>query len=891
MRIAIIEYGYRAYLLDTFEKHPESDSEIVCFAEWTPKMQEYQGIPIVSISLLKDVSYDAVLIAVSRNHHLSRLLTYLHDKNIQNIYVIRLFALDTHADFIAGTGLDMSCVDRIPEQNAPPYFVHLETHVCDYCNLNCKSCNNFSPFAKKTACKDTVQFESDIKRLTGLFSGIGRFFLLGGEPLLEPERCCEMIKITRKYFPGTELRLLTNAILIPQMSPNFWECLRECRVIVHISIYPPVEEKLSEIKAVLQENKIPFFLAKTVKKFVKHWTLHPSEDEKFNNNDCGSAGCHYLQNGILSKCPDGILIGNMASALDYPPEALQAKKRIMLSDAEDGWSVIRSLNAPSDMCKRCSRRRKCLVSWEPVNGFPDPSDWLIEDQFDRENRRLKADIKLLKEKRDAVEAALKGTRDVLAQKEQELQITVQREASMQQLLYDYDRDIKRQEAQIQSLEEQLDAQTKQIREHTTSLVRAAQKISYLTEVKIEQSRELDSYRDVLQKTQQEIQRWSEKCRQIRRKQQDAERRLKKIREEYSTLRHSASFQLARLLTWLPRKIQCGIKRITSLTPFKIWRRFQTDIMNGYHHYARIMEKYGDDAQIYKTSGGTGDVYVAGLYFAEYLKTHDVNRKPVFTVIHKSGYAVAELFGIQNIELIPYDNRRSMVHLGIFLGFQNIHFTVIHHNPGSLYTSISSKLEAVNGFCSLDILRDTIYEGLQPSGIAHFNNNKWYISDIFSRNDLTTGQTVVLMPYAVSMKQIPREFWEMLAYKLRQRGYTVCTNSQGEKEPAIRGTKAVQIPIQYLVPFLNMAGSIVGVRSGIFDVTETANIRRVIFYTKVKGSGRGQGGHDQQFIDHFSFNKWFQRDDALEIEYSDEKPDESYVEAVLAHLSLPLISED
>lgn len=328
----------------------------------------------------------------------------------------------------------------------------------------------------------------------------------------------------------------------------------------------------------------------------------------------------------------------------------------------------------------------------------------------------------------------------------------------------------------------------------------------------------------------------------------------------------------RKTTFLPNVRRCkdNIKKFfVSTTLYQIWQHFKEDILNGYQHYARIIECYGEDSHIYKTSGGTGDVYVAGLYFKEFLCVHQVQRKPIFTVIHESGRAVAELFDIENIEVISYKNRRSMVHFGIFMQFRRIHFSVIHHGPNSLYTSINVKIETVHDMCSFDVLKYSIYNGIEPSGQPNFNFDSNYINDIFKRYSLNKGKTVILVPYSVSMMPLVLTFWEHLAQLLQASGYTVCTNSKGDAEPPIMGTHAINVPIPYTVPFWNDAGFVVGVRTGIFDVTEKARVKRVIFYTEVKGLPRGQGGHNKKFYPHFSFNKWFERNDALEIEFQSE----------------------
>ncbi len=49
------------------------------FVEQNPKEKAVQGIPVIAFSQMKQTEYDAVLIAISVNRRLARLLEYLHD--------------------------------------------------------------------------------------------------------------------------------------------------------------------------------------------------------------------------------------------------------------------------------------------------------------------------------------------------------------------------------------------------------------------------------------------------------------------------------------------------------------------------------------------------------------------------------------------------------------------------------------------------------------------------------------------------------------------------------------------------------------------------------------------------------------------------------------------
>lgn len=179
MRVAVIENRLKDYVIDIFNRHQDTEIELINFLEWKPNQEQYQGISIGKIEELYNGQFDIILVAIKENRYLSRLLTYLHKRHIQNVYIVRLFALDMQEDFLDETQsmyLHGIKVDCMPKENEKPYLVHLETHVCDHCNLNCKACNNFSPFVKEPSYADIGQFESDLKRLAELFSGIGRFF-------------------------------------------------------------------------------------------------------------------------------------------------------------------------------------------------------------------------------------------------------------------------------------------------------------------------------------------------------------------------------------------------------------------------------------------------------------------------------------------------------------------------------------------------------------------------------------------------------------------------------------------------------------------------------------------------------------------------------------------
>ena len=386
---------YISYI-DAELKKIDREEDSVRFIKWDGRsfMKDSAHFFVGVQEQLKQKEYDILLIAIYDNRWLSRLLTFLHEIHVDKVYVLRAFTIQKRLSFIKSKEEPQeNCfidglVDEVNLNTNKPYLVHLETHVVDHCNLNCKACNNFSPFVREPRFANLESFSQDIRNLSEKFYQIGRFFLLGGEPLLDPERCCEMVRIYRKYFHDGEVRVLTNASLILSMKENFWNCMREHNVIIHISLYPPIKEKINQIIIKIEKENVDFIVHKEVSKFGAHWTLSNIEDAEYNNERCGSGGCHFFKDGYIYKCPDSKLIGELSDAVGMSRDSLETKDAQLINSAMDGWEIIKKLDSPIDKCKMCNFRYVKLIEWEMAGKDPDINDWLISSSFEIENDKL-----------------------------------------------------------------------------------------------------------------------------------------------------------------------------------------------------------------------------------------------------------------------------------------------------------------------------------------------------------------------------------------------------------------------------------------------------------------------------------------------------------------------
>lgn len=116
---------------------------------------------------------------------------------------------------------------------------HLDIHVAEHCNLNCKGCTHFSPLAEEEFC-DVEILKKSLTRLAPYYKVFEAIQLLGGEPLLNPE-LWKILKVTRQIFPLSKINLFTNGVLFQNKDFNKkidWECLKENDITIRITQYP-----------------------------------------------------------------------------------------------------------------------------------------------------------------------------------------------------------------------------------------------------------------------------------------------------------------------------------------------------------------------------------------------------------------------------------------------------------------------------------------------------------------------------------------------------------------------------------------------------------------------------------------------------------------------------
>lgn len=252
------------------------------------------------------------------------------------------------------------------------YLGYLETNIIDGCNLNCKGCTHFAGLFKHEEIYPLEDFKRDVRQLSRVCD-VRKFHLLGGEPLLL-KNINEYVKISRQYLRGTDLRIVTNGLLIPSMPESFFATLRENNCTVDISAYAPTMKISDKIKQILTANKIVFHLNNyAIEKFGVLLTLNGNNNPNKARNLCCNDTCRLLRNGKIYKCPFDALSYRFAEKFGL--ENLPAATGVDLY-ASNFASLIQMLDGNVEMCSWCSdQSTRRTIPWEPTNN-PKLEDWL-----------------------------------------------------------------------------------------------------------------------------------------------------------------------------------------------------------------------------------------------------------------------------------------------------------------------------------------------------------------------------------------------------------------------------------------------------------------------------------------------------------------------------------
>lgn len=274
-----------------------------------------------------------------------------------------------------------ACFDPIRVDVEKPRLDYLETELTRICNLHCRGCCDYIQLAEgEPPFYDLETFIRDLEQLKQFFWGIEKIRLMGGEPLMQ-KRIAEFAEHTRRLFPDTDLRIVTNGLLIPSLSVETLQRLKNCGSTFDISNYPPTLRKKKEIASVLQKAGVSYDFGIPIRYFFRTIAEKPSDDPKLSFDNCLFTRCHMLlEGGILAPCSYAACVGrlNRHFGTHYPETDVVDLYRTDL----DGWQILQWMSAPHLFCTCCTRGMVPIRWKDGVHAKQAvPEDWIVRENL------------------------------------------------------------------------------------------------------------------------------------------------------------------------------------------------------------------------------------------------------------------------------------------------------------------------------------------------------------------------------------------------------------------------------------------------------------------------------------------------------------------------------
>lgn len=378
MQIGIFGAGAAGrFLYEEIEKN-QSDIDVIGFID-NYLEGDYQGKKIFcprEFFVTWKEKVDAIFIAAGAQKTLKIMINTCLANGVDNIYMMHDIAGKCRLPLFDNRGIINTRIRKLKFSKDRPSLSYYEVPVTDSCNLNCKGCLFASNMTQGLQHVNLERLEKDAKRMSEIFYDIPWIRILGGEPLMHPN-IIEIFQIYRRFFLDSEIDLCTNGLLIPKMKKEFWDCVKENRVSIHISGYKPVYQLLDRLDAILKEQGIPYVILKR-EEFFKYYTDKADNDMQLSYQKCIASGCHEVYKGRLSKCSAVIAFEKFNDMFKSNYQIIEDEDWFNIHDPQiNAWRVKEKLEMSTNVCRYCSDSRCESFEWDYSPKMPSIEEYII----------------------------------------------------------------------------------------------------------------------------------------------------------------------------------------------------------------------------------------------------------------------------------------------------------------------------------------------------------------------------------------------------------------------------------------------------------------------------------------------------------------------------------
>ena len=321
----------------------------------------------VKITKLDFVSTDVIIVIALK--HINIAMNVYRDLSRKGYSCLWFFLdeKDVKGDFFKDQCINCQLWDRgvLPQ---------VEMHIMDACNLNCRGCSHFSPIFPMNF-PDFQSKINDVKALKSKIGHVEKFFILGGEPFLNPEIGDYSLEIS-KILPDSQLWIVSNGLLIPKVDECILEKIKQSKASISISEYKPTHLIIESIEERLSDFEIKYEIRRLESRSKFNLPLSIS-NRTSKEKLCISDGCVTIWNGMISRCPTLMYIEYFNEVFRT---TLPSDGRYSLYDTNDneinGWELVDKMKERVPLCDHCVSNE---IEWETCGRHPLLSDFACEN--------------------------------------------------------------------------------------------------------------------------------------------------------------------------------------------------------------------------------------------------------------------------------------------------------------------------------------------------------------------------------------------------------------------------------------------------------------------------------------------------------------------------------
>lgn len=372
MNVAIITWGDESRIL--YDLLHRNGYNIVCIIEdnnckWDLR---YKEAPIVS-SGKGAVMFEAGSIEKFIVPSLDEQLNYRAEKMISAYGIDLDNLLYAPIETLKGELSDGEKIAKICLYTERTELETMEIHAAEHCNLNCKNCSMFCGLVETCDFPCYQEFEEGIKQLKNFFPHIKKFRIIGGEPLLNPE-LDKYICLIRNVYPYTDIRLISNGILVTKMSDQLIQTIIDNDVTFIVTQYISLKHSIDEINRFLSKTGIRYIVTEAVLEFQKIYNALGDSDIDENFYRCHWKGsCATMYGTKIATCYVPFVIHYFSDKFNLAIE--ETGKIDLMEEGLTAQEIIKRMHTPFDMCRYCAPKG----NWTEWERLPDKNNTTIQD--------------------------------------------------------------------------------------------------------------------------------------------------------------------------------------------------------------------------------------------------------------------------------------------------------------------------------------------------------------------------------------------------------------------------------------------------------------------------------------------------------------------------------